>query len=90
MLYTLNKHKQAASFFKDAALDEITLPAGDLLIKMQKKEQLAFKMLTKEDLKKFSTIKTCLVESTVLAVNLGWDSITAEFNKMLGEAILLP
>ena len=47
-------------------------------------------MLSKEDLENFATIKTCLVECTVLSVNLGWDSITAEFNKMLSDAILVP
>lgn len=47
-------------------------------------------MLSREDLHNFSVIKTCLAESAVLAVNLGWDSITEEFNKMLSEAILLP
>ena len=57
---------------------------------MQKKEQFAKKMLSKEDLENFATIKVSLVECAVLSVNLGWDSITAEFNKMLSEAILVP
>ena len=47
-------------------------------------------MLSREDLHNFAVIKTCLAESTVLAVNLGWESIPAEFTKMLREAILLP
>jgi hypothetical protein len=47
-------------------------------------------MLSKQDLENFATIKTCLVECAVLSVNLGWDSITAEFNKMLSDAILVP
>ena len=50
LLYTLNKHKTAAAVLQESSTDDITLPAGDLLIKMQKKEQLAIKMLSKEDL----------------------------------------
>lgn len=34
LLYTLNKHKQAAQVFAGAVLGEITLPAGDLLVKV--------------------------------------------------------
>ena len=90
LLYTMNKHKEATQAFNGLALAGITLPAGDLLIKIQKKEVLAIKMLSKEDLIKFQTIKICLAESTVLAVNLGWESITKEFNRMLSEAILVP
>ena len=74
LLYTLNKNKNEASELVTNSGSELGLSqnAGELLLKLQMKEKLALKMLSPDDLKHFMTIKTSLLEATILMMNLGW------------------
>lgn len=48
VLYTLNKHKEASRWLteKHGSVQDLMVPAGDLLLKLQIKEKLALKMLS--------------------------------------------
>ena len=65
------------------------MEAGDLLLKLQVKEKLAFKMLSPEDLKHFMTIKSTLLETTILMMNLGWIEAENELHKILTQGIFI-
>ena len=60
-----------------------------MLLKLQIKEKLAIKMLSQDDLKHFMTIKTNLVESTILMMNLGWVEAESEMLKILQQGIFI-
>ena len=65
------------------------MPTGELLLKIQIKEKLAFKMLAPEDLAHFMAIKTSLVDSTILMMNLGWTQAEPEMHKILAQGIFV-
>lgn len=46
-------------------------------------------MLSSDVLKSFMTIKSSLVESTILMMNLGWTEAEAEMNKILSQGIFV-
>ena len=91
LLYTLNKHKDESKELTQThgSVQELTIPGGDLLLKLQIKEKLAIKMLSQDDLKHFMTIKTNLVESTILMMNLGWVEAESEMLKILQQGIFI-
>ena len=53
------------------------------------KEKLALKMLSPDDLKHFMTIKTSLVEATILMMNLGWREPEQSLLSILTQGIFI-
>mmetsp|Transcript_117 Transcript_117/g.173 ORF Transcript_117/g.173 Transcript_117/m.173 type:complete len:165 (+) Transcript_117:2131-2625(+) len=70
-------------------LDSVILQTGTLLVKIQMKEKLALKMLSADDLKQFMTIKTALLDATVLMINLGWTDAEPELQLILTQGIFV-
>ena len=71
------------------SVKDLTLPASELLFKVQIIEKLAFKMLSPDNLQNFMTIKTSLVEITILMMNLGWREAQEEMLKILTQGIFV-
>lgn len=46
-------------------------------------------MLSPEDLSHFMALKSCLLESTILAMNLGWVEAEPEMLKILTQGIFV-
>lgn len=56
---------------------------------MQKKEALAIKMLAAEDLERFQSVKTSLVEIAILTFNLNLDQVKSQFEHLLVTCVLI-
>lgn len=91
MLYTMNKHEDEARELVELKgnVSGMILSTGQLLIKIQMKEKLALKMLSPDDLKQFMAIKTSLLDSTILMVNLGWTDAEPELELLLTQGIFV-
>ena len=87
----MNKHEAEARDIVEChgSVERLILQTGHLLVKIQMKEKLALKMLSPDDLKQFMAIKTSLLDSTILMVNLGWTDAELELELLLTQGIFV-
>ena len=91
LLYTMNKNRAQTKLMLEALdkADSLVLQTGTLLVKVQMKEKLALKMLSADDLKQFMSIKTSLLDATILMINLGWTDAEPELQLILTQGIFV-